>query len=74
VTPGAVFADAQLIAIAANGGLTQTMALPPITPAVNAGTAVGALVTDQRGQPRWGAVDIGAYELQPDSIFSNGFD
>jgi hypothetical protein len=74
VTPGALFVDAQLAAIGDNGGLTQTMALPPMTPAVNAGTAVGALATDQRGQPRWGAVDIGAYELQADSIFSSGFE
>jgi len=29
---------------------------------------------DQRGYPRAGAVDIGAYEWQPDLIFENGFD
>lgn len=74
VTPGAVFANAQLQAIGSNGGLTETMALPAASIAVNNGTAVGSLATDQRGMPRVGAVDVGAYELQPDSIFSNGFD
>lgn len=74
VTPGAVFADAQLQAIGSNGGLTQTMALPAASIAVNSGTALGSLSTDQRGMPRVGAVDVGAYELQADLIFSNGFD
>ena len=74
VTPGALFANANLGAIADNGGLTETMALTAASPAFNAGTASGALPTDQRGQPRWGAVDIGAYELQADLIFASGFD
>ena len=73
-TPGALFANANLGAIADNGGLTETMALTAASPAFNAGTASGALPTDQRGQPRWGAVDIGAYELQADLIFASGFD
>ena len=35
-----------------------------------------ALVTDQRGFARTSgaAIDIGAYELQPDLIFADGFD
>ncbi|MCB1574127.1 MAG: hypothetical protein KDI80_09120, partial [Xanthomonadales bacterium] len=74
VTPGALFANANLGAIADNGGLTETMALTAASPAFNAGTASGALPTDQRGQPRWGAVDIGAFELQADLIFASGFD
>jgi len=53
-----------------NGGPTQTMALLPGGPAIDAGrnTAVGAKVTtDQRGQPRIlnGTVDIGAFEAVP---------
>jgi len=48
-----------------NGGPTFTHALPPNSPAVDAGTTAGALPFDQRGLPRQGwAVDIGAYELQ----------
>ena len=46
------------------GGPTQTMALLPGSPAINAGTSTGAPTTDQRGQPRVGAVDIGAFESQ----------
>lgn len=73
VTPGAVFVDTNLGAPANNGGLTETLALPAGSAAINAGTATGAPVTDQRGYPRLGAVDIGAYEVS-DVIFRNGFD
>ena len=44
------------------GGSTQTMPLLPGSPAINAGTSTGAPATDQRGSPRVGAVDIGAFE------------
>ena len=74
VTPGAIFANPQLLAVASNGGLTETMALPGTSPAVDAGTSTGSLPFDQRGQPRVGAVDAGAYELQADIIFTNGFE
>ncbi len=74
VTPGTTFANAQLLASAANGGFTETMALVPGSPAVDSGTSTGAPLTDQRGQVRHGGVDIGAYELQADTIFANGFE
>lgn len=74
VTPGAIFANAQLQTIAADGGLTETMSLISGSPAIDAGTSTGAPSTDQRGKPRQGAVDIGAYELQADTIFSDGFE
>lgn len=74
VTPGAVFVNTLLAAPANNGGLTETLALPPGSAAIDAGTATGAPATDQRGQPRVGAVDIGAYEYPSDLIFRNGFD
>ena len=52
-----------LLAPLANyGGPTQTMALLPGSPAINAGTSTGAPATDQRGISRVGAVDIGAFE------------
>ncbi|MBX7106243.1 MAG: hypothetical protein K1X57_19355, partial [Gemmataceae bacterium] len=50
--------------LASNGGPTQTIALLPGSPAVNAGTAAGAPPADQRGQVRFGATDVGAYEAQ----------
>jgi len=46
------------------GGLTQTHALLPGSPAINAGTSTGAPTTDQRGISRFGATDIGAFESQ----------
>jgi hypothetical protein len=61
-----------------NGGPTETMALPPGSPAVDAGNPSGCtdgaghlLTTDQRGMPRHdredtGGCDIGAYERQTD--------
>jgi predicted outer membrane repeat protein len=50
-----------------NGGRTQTMALLPGSPAIDAGDNTGAPATDQRGFPRivGGTIDIGAFELQP---------
>jgi hypothetical protein len=45
------------------GGPTQTMALLPGSPAIDAGASgAGIPGTDQRGLPRVGAVDIGAFE------------
>ena len=73
VTPGSIFADAVLAAPANNGGLTETIALAPTSPAIDAGTATGALPTDQRGQARFGAVDLGAFEFFVDEIFADRF-
>lgn len=46
------------------GGPTFTIPLLPGSPAINAGLSSGAPMTDQRGLPRVGAVDIGAFEVQ----------
>jgi hypothetical protein len=47
------------------GGPTQTMPLLPGSPAIDAGTTGdGIPTTDQRGVPRVGGVDIGAFESQ----------
>ena len=66
----------KLVALHSNGGLTQTMALPSGSPALDAGNPAGCrdfsnnlLKTDQRGQPRPGkgdttGCDMGAYESQ----------
>lgn len=49
-----------------NGGPSDTHALLPGSPAINAGNNSGAPSTDQRGLPRisGGTIDIGSYELQ----------
>jgi hypothetical protein len=69
-------ANPMLAALADNGGPTQTMALSPGSPAIDAGVAAGASF-DQRGRPRTfddpgvanaatsDGTDIGAFELQP---------
>ncbi len=56
--------DPGLGALAANGGLTQTMAITASSPAFNAGATAQAI--DQRGIPRpqGAADDIGGFELQ----------
>jgi Ca2+-binding RTX toxin-like protein len=53
--------DPMLASLADNGGPTQTHALLAGSPALDAGG--GCLPTDQRGAPRTGTCDIGAYEL-----------
>jgi hypothetical protein len=70
--------DPRLGPLQDNGGPTQTMALLPGSPAIDAGNPHGCrddsrhlLKTDQRGKPRpdkedTGGCDIGAYERQPD--------
>ena len=60
-------ANPLLGALANNGGETDTMALQPGSPAIDAGTNSGCPATDQRGVPRpqGAACDIGAFELQP---------
>jgi hypothetical protein len=56
--------DPKLRPLAYRGGLTQTHALMPGSPAINAGDNAGAPATDQRGHARiaGGVIDIGAYE------------
>jgi hypothetical protein len=65
------FANPQLGPLADNGGPTLTMALLPGSPAIDAGSALGALATDQRGVPRpqGSGVDIGAFECLKSPIF-----
>ena len=53
-----------LAALGDYGGPTATMALLPGSPAIGGGTSAGAPSLDQRGQPRSGHVDIGAFQSQ----------
>ena len=48
-----------------NGGPTETMALLPGSVAIGAGTAIGGVNADQRGQPIDSPPDIGAYQAAP---------
>ena len=68
-----VSTDPLLSPLSDHGGPTRTMALLPGSSAHNTGDAALAAVpfpagaggVDQRGSPRAGMVDIGAYEVQP---------
>jgi predicted outer membrane repeat protein len=57
-------ADPKLAPLANNGGLTQTLALLPGSPAIDAGNPASCEAADQRGvtRPLGVACDIGAYE------------
>ena len=72
--------DPLLAPLADNGGPTQTHALLPGSPAIDTGSNIANLETDQRGgdyaRVSGAAADIGAFEAQgaSDVIFGNGFD
>lgn len=53
--------------LANNGGETDTLALQPGSPAIDAGTNAGCPPADQRGvaRPQGTACDVGAFELVP---------
>jgi CSLREA domain-containing protein len=62
--------------LASNGGLVQTVALLPGSPAIDAGAAAGCPATDARGvtrpfaglPPAAAVCDIGAFEFRPQQI------
>ena len=59
--------DPKLDALQSNGGPTDTVALQANSPAINAGNDSFAPPKDQRGKPRIGVSDIGAFEFTPPS-------
>jgi hypothetical protein len=81
-TPGGTLtADPGLVALANNGGPTQTHALGSGSIAIDVGLNPDSLAFDQRGagfvRPFGAATDIGAFEVQAavsDVIFQDGFD
>lgn len=72
--------DPKLLPLADNGGATATHALAACSPAIDAGSNPSGFEHDQRLAPYarvyGSAVDIGAFEVQPDAdrIFGNGFE
>lgn len=70
--------DPQLAPLAYNGGATRTHALEIGSVAIDAGSNPQDLASDQRGAPYarvvGTAADIGAFELDVDRIFANGFE
>jgi hypothetical protein len=75
--PGTYTTDAMLGPLAFNGGPTQTIALLPGSPAIDAAVAGNCPATDQRGisRPQGSGCDIGAYEFVPQAgpVFSGFF-
>ncbi len=67
----ALTADPMLAPLGNNGGLTQTMALLPGSPAIDAGENTICPATDQREiiRPQGSQCDIGAYELRGGGAF-----
>jgi predicted outer membrane repeat protein len=55
--------DPKLGTLQSNGGPTDTVALQANSPAINAGNDALAPQVDQRGSPRVGVSDIGAFEF-----------
>src|SRR5919199_1453251 len=72
--------DPRLSPLADNGGLTQSHALLPDSPAINAGDSTLAPAIDQRGGQRAGGVnssantDIGAYQATSSYVVTNTLD
>jgi len=77
VPPDTINADPMLGLLQDNGGTTHTHALLPGSPAIDTGNNTAGAGDDQRGAefPRvvGAAADIGAFEMNSDVIFVNGF-
>jgi hypothetical protein len=74
--PGTLTSDPMLGDLGNHGGPTETIPLLEGSPAIDAGNDVAELASDQRGFARIGGArtDIGAFEVQVDEIFADGFD
>lgn len=76
--PGTLTTAMQMLPLALNGASRPTHALRATDPDVDAGSAPAGQTYDQRGYPFLRTVgsqtDIGAFELDPDKLFSDGLD
>jgi len=64
-TPDVLVAEPLLGELADHGGFTRTMPLLEGSPGIDAGDPETCPETDQRGTPRSGTCDIGAFEYEP---------
>ena len=72
-TPDVMWAEPLLSLPAMNGGFTPTMATNGLSPGVNQASVAQSTAQDQRLLDRYLSPDLGAYELQADLIFADGF-
>jgi hypothetical protein len=76
--PAPITIDPSLGPLAQNGTIMgpQTMAINNTSPAYDAATSCNGLATDARGvaRPQFAACDLGAFELDGDSIFADDFE
>lgn len=74
--PGSLTGDPVLAELAWNGGPTPTMAFAGWSPVIDQGNNGAGLAHDQRGRARvtGASADIGAFELQRDELFHDGFE
>ncbi|MCX6050463.1 MAG: right-handed parallel beta-helix repeat-containing protein, partial [Chloroflexi bacterium] len=70
----ALSGDPRLAALGDYGGDTQTFALLPDSPAIDAGDDTACATVDQRSTARVGVCDIGAFETQGFRLLLNGGD
>ncbi len=73
-TASTLWADPILAAPSANGGFTATMATTTNSPGINQASVSQSTPQDQRSKDRYQTADYGAYELQADLIFEDGFE
>ncbi|HEY7315511.1 MAG TPA: Ig-like domain-containing protein [Gemmataceae bacterium] len=68
--------DPLLASLGNYGGSTDTLALLPGSPAIEAGTAVSGVTTDERGvsRPQGSAPDLGAFQSQGFNLIVSGGD
>jgi hypothetical protein len=76
IPPGTITDDPMLAALRDNGIAAATHALRPGSPAIDHGSNPKLITQDERGAARTlgPAIDIGAYERNPDELFDDGFD
>ena len=73
-TAAVIWGNPLLSAPTMQGGYTPTMAIASNSPAINQALVNQSTPQDQRSMNRYQTADLGAYELQADLIFADGFE